>query len=57
MNDTVVMAVLNALQDLLDALGGIGLGVELPGHDVLEQLTPGDEVKHEVVAVLLLELN
>ena len=55
MNDTVVVAVLDTLQDLLDALGRVGLGVELPGHDVLKQLAACDEVEHKVVAVLFLE--
>ena len=34
----VHVAVVDTLQDLLDAMGGVGLGVELPGDDVLEQL-------------------
>ena len=55
MNDTVVVTVLDTLQYLLDALGRVGLGVELPGHDVLKQLAACDEVEHKVVAVLFLE--
>ena len=37
-HDPVHVAVVDTLQDLLDAMGGVGLGVELPGDDVLEQL-------------------
>jgi hypothetical protein len=52
--DAVVVAMLHTLQDLADALGGVGLGVELTRHDVLEQLAAGDEVEDQVVKVLLL---
>ena len=38
-NNPVLVAVVDALQDLLDAVGGVGLGVELAGNDVLEQFT------------------
>ena len=37
-HDTVGMAVVDGLQDLLDAVRGVGFRVELPGHDVFEQL-------------------
>ena len=45
MDDTVGMAMIDGLQDLLDAVRGVGLGVELPGHDVLEQLATGHTEK------------
>ena len=38
-DDTVGMAVVHRLQDLLDAVRGIGFRVELSGHDVLKQLS------------------
>ena len=37
-DDTVGMAVVHGLQDLLDAVRGVGFRVELPGHDVFKQL-------------------
>jgi hypothetical protein len=34
----------------LDAVGGVGLGVELPSDDVLEQLASGDaEIKKKII--------
>ena len=36
-DDTVGMAVVHRLQDLLDAVGGIGFRVELSGNNVFEQ--------------------
>ena len=41
MDDAVHVTVVDALQDLLDAVRRVRLGVELPRHDVLEQLAPG----------------
>ena len=38
-DDTVGMAVVHRLQDLLDAVRGIGFRVEPSGHDVLKQLS------------------
>ena len=55
MNDTMFMTVLDALQDLLDAMGGVFFTVELPGNNVIEQLSPGDEIKHHVSNMVLLE--
>ena len=50
MHDSVLVAVVDALQDLLDAVGGVGLGVELAGHDVLEQLATGDaEMREDII--------
>ena len=34
----IAVAVVDWLQDLLDAVGGVRLGVELPGYDILKQL-------------------
>ena len=49
-HDPVLVAVVDALQDLLDAVGGVGLGVELAGHDVLEQLAAGDaEMREDII--------
>ena len=38
MHDTVGMAVVDRLQDLLDAVRGVGFRVELSGHDVFKEL-------------------
>ena len=49
-HDPVLVAVVDALQDLLDAVGGVGLGVELAGNDVLEQLAAGDaEMREDII--------
>ena len=34
----IAVAVVDGLQDLLDAVGGVRLGVELPGYNILKQL-------------------
>ncbi len=47
-NDAILVAVVHALQDLLDAVRGVGLGVELAGHDVLEQLSAGHPAKAQI---------
>lgn len=41
MNHSALVAVIDRLQDLLDAMRGIGLGVKLSGHNVLEQFASG----------------
>jgi len=41
MNDTIGMTMIDRLQDLLDAVRGVGLRVELPGHNVLKELATG----------------
>ena len=38
-HDTVGMAVVDRLQDLLDAVRGVGFRVELPGHNVFKQFS------------------
>jgi len=38
---SVHVAVIDALQDLLDAVRRVGLGVELPGDNVLEEFAAG----------------
>ena len=53
-DDTTGMAMLDALQDLLNASRRVGLAVELARDDVLEQLAAGDQVEDEVVEALLL---
>ena len=37
-HDTIGMAVVDRLQDLLDAVRGVGFRVELSGHDVFKEL-------------------
>jgi hypothetical protein len=39
-----MVAVVNAFQDLLNTVRGVGLTVEFPGDDVLEQFPAGDSV-------------
>lgn len=39
-----MVAVVNAFQDLLNTVRGIGLAVEFPGDNVLEQFSAGDSV-------------
>ena len=51
------MAVGEGLEDLLQALGGAALGVEAPGHDVVEELATGYELEHEEVETRLLRLS
>lgn len=43
-HNSVMVAVVNAFQDLLNTVRGVGLAVEFPGDDVLEQLPAGDSV-------------
>ena len=43
-HDAVEVAVVDRLEDLLDAVRRVRLAVELPRHDVLEQLASGDTV-------------
>lgn len=38
-HDAVLVTMIDALQDLLDAVGSVRLAVEFSGHNVLEQLT------------------
>lgn len=44
MHNSVMVAVVNAFQDLLNTVRGVGLAVEFPGDDVLEQFSAGDSV-------------
>lgn len=41
-NYSIHMAMVDALEDLLDAMWGVGFRVELPSHNVFEQLSTGD---------------
>lgn len=43
-HDSVMMAVVNAFQNLLNTVRGVGFAVEFPGDDVLEQFPAGDSV-------------
>jgi len=49
------MAVVDALQNLLDAMGRIRFTVELTSNNVLKQVTTGHQIKDEVVIILLLD--
>lgn len=42
MHHPVLVTVVDALQDLLYAVGSVGLGVKLTGNNVLEELATGD---------------
>lgn len=44
MHNSVMVAVVNAFQDLLNTVRGVRLAVEFPGDDVLEQFSAGDSV-------------
>ena len=55
MDDPVGVAVLDALEDLLDAVGGVLLRVELPSNDVVKQLSTGHKIKEHVPDVIFLE--
>ena len=55
-DNTIGMAMLDALQDLLDAFRGVGLAVELARDDVLEQFAAGDQVEDKVVEIFLLRI-
>jgi hypothetical protein len=46
-DDPVVVAVVDALEDLLDAVGGVGLAVKFPRDDVLEEFATGDPASGE----------
>ena len=39
MDHSILVAVIDRLQDLLDAVGGVSFRVELSGYDVLEQFS------------------
>lgn len=39
MNDTILMAVVDRLEDLLNAMGGIGFRIELPGNNVFKEFS------------------
>lgn len=43
-HNSVMMAVVYTFQDLLNTVRGVGLAVEFPGDDVLEQFSAGDSV-------------
>lgn len=55
MDDIVHVTVIDRLENLLDAVTGVRLGVVLPRDDVLKELAPGDQVKDQVVVALLLD--
>lgn len=43
-HNSVMVAVVNAFQDLLNTVRGVGLAVEFPGDNILEQFSAGDSV-------------
>ena len=49
MHDSIVMAVMNALEDLLYTMGCVCLTVEFSGNDVLEEFATGDSAKKKNV--------
>ena len=51
--DPIHVTVVDRLQDLLDAVAGVGLGVELSGHDVLKQLPARHPVTESQSAIKL----
>lgn len=55
MDDIVHVTVIDGLEDLLNAVWGVRLRVVLPSDNVLEEFTPGDEIKDEVVVTFLLD--
>lgn len=44
MHNSIMVAVVNAFQDLLNTVRGVGLAVEFSGNDVFEQFPAGDSV-------------
>lgn len=46
-NDTILMAMIDTLQDLLDAMRRVRFTVELPGDDVFEQFPAGYSVEQQ----------
>lgn len=54
MDHSILVTMIDALKNLLDAVRGVGLGIKLPGDNVLEEFSASDEVEDEVVEVLLL---
>ena len=47
-DDAVRVAVVDALEDLLDAVRGVGFAVELAGHDVLEEFAARDPLDETI---------
>lgn len=43
-HDSVMVAVVNAFQDLLNTMRGVGFAVEFPGDNVFEEFSAGDSV-------------
>lgn len=46
-HDAVLVTMIDALQDLLDAVGSVRLAVEFSGHNVLEELTARHPVRDQ----------
>ena len=48
------MAMINAFQDLLNAMRRVGFRVVLAGNDILEQFATSDQIEDQIVVALLL---
>lgn len=55
MHDIVHVTMVDRLENLLNAMGGIGLGIIFACHNVLEQFAAGDQIEYQIVIALLLD--